>query len=218
MASRIEKRSSTRFRKQKGQHAPNVVQRHSEVDDVEDSDDVYIMCSVVSGNRGIHPLVSDFVIDGKKVRMQIDTGASVSVMSAKLYREIWAKSPAVHKSGAVLRTYTGEQIKVVGMIAVDAQYDRRKFTVPLMIVDGVGPSLVGCDWLKVFKLKWAEICHIGASASHEPVMEQYPEVFQSGLGRVKNMTVKIHLDPLTGSAKVFQTTVSALRHEGDGRA
>ena len=61
-----------------------------------------------------------------------------------------------------------------------------------MIVDGVGPSLVGRDWLKVFKLKWAEICHIGASASHEPVVE----VFRSGLGSVKNMTAKIHVDPL----------------------
>ena len=68
-----------------------------------------------------------------------------------------------------------------------------------MIMDGVGPGLLEHDWLKVFKLKWAKICHIGASASHEPVVEQYPEVFRSGLGRVKNMTAKIHVDPLAQS-------------------
>ena len=139
-----------------------MAQLDSEVNDLEDLDDIYTMCRVVSRNRGIHPLVADFVIDGKKVRMQIDSGASVSLMSAKLYKEIWAKSPAVYKSGAVLHTYTGEQIKVVGTIAVDAQYEGQKFTVPLIIMDGVGPSLVGHDWLKVFKLKWSEICHIGA--------------------------------------------------------
>ena len=56
----VEKnRSSKQIQKQKEQHATNVVQQYSEVNDVHVSNDVDNMCPVSSGKMGIHPQIAD---------------------------------------------------------------------------------------------------------------------------------------------------------------
>ena len=49
-------------------------------------------------------------INGKPLNMEIDTGASLSVISEKIYQELWEEGgqPSLVKKGVVLRTYTGE--------------------------------------------------------------------------------------------------------------
>ena len=59
---------------------------------------------------------------------------------------------------------------------------------PLLIVQGSGPSLFGRNWLK-------EIIHHIYSDSLQVVLDKYPSVFQEGLGTLKVFQAKIHVDP-----------------------
>uniref|UniRef100_A0ABM0MCA9 Uncharacterized protein K02A2.6-like n=1 Tax=Saccoglossus kowalevskii TaxID=10224 RepID=A0ABM0MCA9_SACKO len=105
------------------------------------------------------------------------------------------KIPALSKFTSVLSTYTGEKIRVLGAMNVHARYDSQSATVPILVVEGCGAKLLGRNWLKVFKLKWADICHIKSSQFHETLVDKYAEVFQEGLGTVRKMFGKIHVDP-----------------------
>ena len=65
---------------------------------------------------------------------------------------------------------------------------------PLLIVQGSGPSLFGRNWLKEIMLDRNEIHH-GYSDSSQLVLDKYPSVFQEGLGMLKGFQAKIHVNP-----------------------
>jgi len=90
-----------------------------------------------------HPLTVEF---HKKVTMEIDTGAAVSVISVNTYQKLFS-NVKLSKSTVRLRTYTGEPMVVIGEIDVQVKYGTQKCVLSLVVVDGEGPSLFGCDWL-----------------------------------------------------------------------
>ena len=67
-------------------------------------------------------------------------------------------------------------------------------SVPLIVVEGNGPSLLGRDWLRHITLNWHEICRV-LSMSVQAVLEKNQCVFQKGLGKLQNFTAKIYVDP-----------------------
>ena len=56
-----------------------------------------------------------------------------------------------------LRTYTGEEINILGSVSVTAQSDTCTCTLPLLVVDGDGPSLIGRNWLTELHLDWKAV-------------------------------------------------------------
>ena len=76
--------------------------------------------------------------------MELDTGAPVSIISSRVYRENFSEIP-LQKLDITLRTYTGEPIKVLGMFdfQVIDKYKEQQNSLPLLVVDGNGPSLFG---------------------------------------------------------------------------
>ena len=89
-------------------------------------------------------------INGKSLQMEIDTGASLSVMSDKMYQELWGdnKQPLLVKEGVVLHTYTGEEVKPKGSAKVMVSYEGRDYQLSLLVVRGDGPALLGRNWLE----------------------------------------------------------------------
>ena len=64
-------------------------------------------------------------------------------------------APLLMYSNATLKTYTGEQIKVLGSIDVYVTYHDQKNRLPLLVASGDGPSLLGRVWLRFIKLDWS---------------------------------------------------------------
>ena len=56
-----------------------------------------------------------------------------------------------------------------------------------------GPSLMGRDWLAVFRLNWKEICYVENCSLY--VLQRYMDVFKEGLGTLKGYEAKIHINP-----------------------
>lgn len=97
---------------------------------------------------------------------------------------------------AILKTYTGDIIPVVGSCEVEVEYKgNNPVTLEGIIVKGSLPNLLGRDWLKEIKLNWSEIFQIRVSDPElESLLEEYKEVFGKDLGMVKGVTAKIHVD------------------------
>ena len=102
-------------------------------------------------------------VDGQPLTMEIDTGASLSLVSSATYKCLWP-TKKLCKSHVKVRTYSGEHIGVLGSMEVQVQYQDQDITLPLTVVEGDGQSLLGRDWLQHIRLDWSQVHSVGTSA------------------------------------------------------
>ena len=180
--------------RKKGQGGPGKMHLVDQKEVPQQDSGEYLIFHVTAGQTA--PLYATVAINGQPVAMEIDTGASVSIASREtfdLIREgettLELKEPTVK-----LQTYTGEQIKVCGSTIVQVTHNGQTQSLPLVITEGSGPTLLGHDWLEILWLDWRNIFHIGRNLSLQQVLSQNDEVFKEELGELHGMTAKIHID------------------------
>ena len=134
-------------------------------------------------------------IDEKPVRMEVDTGATLSIMSHNTYLETEETAPPIESNNAKLSTYTGQRIAVVGTVDVNAEYHGQTARAELVIVDGDGPTLLGRDWLRHFRLDWVKLHKINSqhSSKLEELLSKHANHFEPGLGKIVETTAKLYL-------------------------
>lgn len=64
-----------------------------------------------------NPIIVTVEIDGVKLPMELDTGASVSLISENTFRKYWEGRQLVNSS-VVLRTYSQQVVEVIGKLSV----------------------------------------------------------------------------------------------------
>ena len=103
----------------------------------------------------------------KPVRLEVDTGAMLSIVSHRMYLTKWPyeSAPLIESSNAKLSTYTVQRIGIVGAINVDVEYHGQSADNRLVIVDRDGPTLLGRDWLRHFCLDWASCIRLTTSTA-----------------------------------------------------
>ena len=166
--------------------------------DEDDTMPVYTMYNI--SNQGANPWSVTVQADRADLRMEIDTGASVSIISMATYQATWLENerPVLQPSRASLSTFTGEKIDVIGLIDVRVIYKGQDKCLPLLVVNGKGPSLLGRDWLRELRLDWREIHAVTStlgSLTLQGLLEQHANVFRDELGTVRGVTAKLHVDP-----------------------
>ena len=82
-----------------------------------------------------------------------------------------------------LQTYSKEPITVVGSVNVQVSYKGQTAHLPLVVVKGDGPTLLGRFWLSKIRLKWSKTQHTSSPGLPE-LLSRY-EVFQEGLGTLR---------------------------------
>lgn len=91
-----------------------------------------------------------------------------------------------------LKTYTGEELEIVGERLVKVQYGEQVAKVPLIVVAGQGPSLFGRSWLKKVRPDWATIGRVGGSVVDE-MLHEFAELFQPELGTIKGVQAQLEV-------------------------
>lgn len=136
------------------------------------------------------------VIQDASVCMEVDTGATLSIMSQNTFKSTWPNqsAPTIWPTSAQLRTYTGEKIKVIGAVDIDVQYQTQKAQLNLVIVDSDGPTLVGCDWLRHFRLDWVQLHKVDSTRSTklDEMLARHSGLFKLGLSKI-GVTAKLYL-------------------------
>ena len=89
-----------------------------------------------------------------------------------------------------LRTYTGEAIKVAGILEVEVALGKQREQLELLVVDYDGPSLFGKDWLTKLKLDWCQLNQVRATDGLQRVLNSHKNVFDDELGKVKDVQAK----------------------------
>ncbi|KAK3087172.1 hypothetical protein FSP39_002564 [Pinctada imbricata] len=144
-------------------------------------------------NRLTEPYKVVLEINKTPVTMEIDTGASVSIISEETFRDLGKLK--LSESKAKLKTYTGEDMAILGTVEVHVDYESFSGNLHVIVVKGRGPNLLGRDWLKSLKLNWNEIFAVkSVDKDVDRLLEDYSEIFKDELGAVKGVTAKIYVN------------------------
>ena len=146
----------------------------------------------VESKPTLPPIQVKVKLDDCLVTMEVDTGASMSLMAEATFNALWP-GRSLDKTEVRLCSYSKEPIPVVGSCQVTAIYQDQAANLPLPIVKGDGPTLFGRNWLGCITLNWREI-HQVRSESLQSVLKKYGAVFQEGLGTLQGYEAKIHID------------------------
>ena len=101
-----------------------------------------IQCTTL---KDLQPLVVSVKLNSVDLEMELDTRASISVISEAIYNGFWpkGKAPAIQESQVKLNTYSGEQLSVKAVIKVEAQYKDQYEQLQLVVAQGNESSLFG---------------------------------------------------------------------------
>ena len=83
---------------------------------------------------------------------------------------------------------------MLGSFEVTVSYKDQQATLPLIVVEGEGLTLLGRNWLDHIVLDWKQIQLI-RNAPLQAVFEKHKVVFEEQLGKLKGFEAKILVDP-----------------------
>ena len=133
------------------------------------------------------------LIDNCSLPMELDKGASRSVISENKFQQLWPDRK-LESSTVRLRTYSQEPLSVMCQVDVAVEYNREKCHPTLLVVKGNGLPLLGRDWMSVIRVNWPKI-HYTPSTGLQGLLEQYSDVFKDSLGTFVGRKAKIEVDP-----------------------
>ena len=147
---------------------------------------------VLSDASTTKPITVELGFCGKQTHIELDTGATVSIIGKQLFDTLFPELQ-IHPSSVALKTYTGEPMEVLGEVTVSVTYhQQRAQELPLVIVRGTGPSLLGRNWLHHIKLDWGSIkAVLPPMRSLDGLLEKYQDIFKDELGTIEPYKVKV---------------------------
>lgn len=146
----------------------------------------------------VAPITRTIKFNGMKVTFEVDTGCGVTIVSKQQYTQLWKKTAKseLNPCSLKLKTYTGERLGVLGMAHVKVQHENTEKTLPVVVVDGGGPNLLGRSWLQELAMM-DQLVHKVESEPQlqlEEILKRHAEVFKEGLGQLKGFKAKINVD------------------------
>ena len=119
-----------------------------------------------------------------------------------MYRKHLSQLPL--KEARELRSYSGDKLDLLGELTVTVEYHAHKYELPLVIVKGDKPALLGRNWLEIIKLDWGKILSVSKDNPVDRLEKEYPKLFDVGYGKINNFKATISLQP--GSQPVYRKT------------
>lgn len=118
-----------------------------EVEAVEEfvNKSVWPMFTIVDSRQRCIEFIVPVVIKGKNVDMELDTGASVTIIPKNVWYDVLA-------TDLKLRSYSGHEIPMAGEAEFRVSHHNQEVSLPVFITENDGPVLMGRDWLATLKL------------------------------------------------------------------
>ena len=130
-------------------------------------------------SRKVKPYNVRVCVDSEPITMELDTGASLSTIGEKVYRDKLSRYKLC-RSNVKLRSYTGDRVPVLGSIKVPVRCNGGESqNMEVLVVKGDRPSLFGRDWLAQIRLDWKGIFRVSESPVESEFMgtSEWPKGF-----------------------------------------
>ena len=175
----------------------------SETTDNDNSDDDLFSIYQLDHKKSSQPIIITIMIENQNVPIEIDTGASISLINWDTFKKINCKSNIIlPPTSCKLKTYSGEIVHPKGQCEIEFSYENKKLTF-FLITDKKSPNVLGRDILGKLRLNWEKIFHsyvvtehcISEKESLNKIISEYESVFPDELGTLKNVEVEIPIQP-----------------------
>uniref|UniRef100_A0A1B0DIU8 CCHC-type domain-containing protein n=1 Tax=Phlebotomus papatasi TaxID=29031 RepID=A0A1B0DIU8_PHLPP len=90
----------------------------------------------------------DVQINGVTTGMEVDSGATVSVMPVQIWKKIANPGTELKKSSIHLKTWLSQGVVILGEVNVEVTLGKKKAILPLLITEKGGSPLLGRNWFK----------------------------------------------------------------------
>ena len=167
----------------------------------EDTEELAHINSVSSAK--VPAIMLDTSINGHHVKMELDTGASVSTIPFSVYKRICPEQK-LESTNVTLKPYgVSNRLTPRGKLSTTLQYLGQKAQVSMFVIgehDEV--PLFGRDMLRHFTVDWPEIKrqthHISTLQTQDDTMmatltQKFPELFSESLGEFKGCQANINM-------------------------
>ena len=166
-------------------------------DSDESEDSAYNLFTITDPKSA--PILVEVVLNSIPVQMELDTGASVSVLSNSTYLDLQRQGHALplQPSPVKLKSYTGDTIPVLGCTTVQARYSNcKQVPVVVQVVSGDGPNLLGRDWLGQLEVDLGaiQVNTLQETTALDEILDKHPKVFSADLGCMEGPKVELHID------------------------
>ena len=161
-----------------------------------DTDSEALPLFVLQGDVPQPPIVVELGVENTPVNFELDTGAAVTVMTTSTFHQLFPEVQ-LQKSTVGLKTFTGELLQIVGEASVKVSYlDQEPRVLPLIVVEGTGPPLLGRNWLQHFKLDWGNIKAMKLEQDRlRKLLQDFNRIFADELGTVTPLKAKLAVSP-----------------------
>ena len=149
------------------------------------------------GGARADPIVLDVLLNTVRVPMELDTGATCTLIPRSQYERLWpvtSERPVLGSSSVALNAYGGIPLKIAGEIDVAARLENGSevSSARVVVVDGEGPCLLGRDLIR--RLGLLKSIH-KVTVSADSIRQEFPELFSEGLGCYRGRQFTIEVDP-----------------------
>ena len=126
-------------------------------------------------SNGQNSITVQVELNNALTEMEVDTGASVSLINKLTYDSITSKThiQPLQKSEVKLETYTSELFGILGEAKVEVKYGEITRNLGIHVVDGKGPNLLGRDWLSSLKMTVNNIHNLSTPSAVQDDMLLY---------------------------------------------
>ena len=145
----------------------------------------------VSKGNDRKPISVTMEVENRELVMKLDTGSAVSVIGEEKYHDQLRHVP-LKSTTLQLHTYTGETVKPLGVLSVKVRYGEQSKYLQLHVMKGIGPTLLGREWLHSIRLNWP-VMHLETQSGFRDVLDRHAAVFSDELGRLLNIKARIQL-------------------------
>lgn len=142
---------------------------------------------------GQKPYLATVILNKQAHTMEVDSVAACSLISEHTYHSLWpSQPPEMHADNGVLKQWSQATLEVKGKIFVEVMFKATQKTLPLFVIRGQGPSLLGRDWFDALGIS-IEGVHRVQLQSIEEILAEYSEVFQD-IGVCRTPPISIDID------------------------
>ena len=111
---------------------------------------MFTVFSISENIPKVAPITLRLKVIESDVKFEVDTGCSVTIMNRSEYSQLWdsAKVPDLNTCSLHLKTYTGERVDTLGAANVTVQHSVTVTPLPVVVISGNEPNLLGQGWIK----------------------------------------------------------------------
>lgn len=163
-----------------------------EQSDTNSDSEEFFMGAINSQKNQEKDWMSKVTVNGQEILFKVDTGAQTNVLPLKEYRKLVDK-PKIEQKNIVLRSYTGEQIPVMGVCYPDIECNNQKGKEVFVVVPQDCQPILGLDCCERYKFinRLHTVHTVEKVISESQMTTEFKDVFE-GIGCLP-VTYKIQL-------------------------